>query len=220
MARAASNPNSPQTTSLVLGLREQIVEQLRDDLLSGRIGEGERLVEQDLVRRFGVSRTPIREAIAQLSHEGLLEALPHRSVRVAATAPDEIRELILPVRATLESFALATIFDSLTVEDFGHWEALLDRFKAACKRGDCIETVNCDIAFHRSIIRRAGQKDLEALWSAIVARVRSHFWESHRSYSDLMDLYREHKSIIDVFRRGDKQAAVDALVESMTLTPR
>lgn len=200
---------------LVLGLREQIVEQLREDLLSGRIGEGERLVEQDLVHRFGVSRTPIREAIAQLSHEGLLEALPHRTVRVAPTPPDTIRELILPIRSTLESFALSTIFDTLTDDDFDHWDAILSRLEAACRRGDCAETVNCDIAFHRSIIRRTGQKDLEAIWSAIVIRVRSHFWKSHRAYQDLMDLYREHQRIVDVFREGDKQAALDVLVGSM-----
>ena len=202
-------------STLVLGLREQIVEQLRNDLLSGRIGEGERLVEQELVDRFGVSRTPVREAIAQLSYEGLLEALPHRSVRVAQTPPDDVRELILPVRATLESFALATIFDSLTQEDFDEWQAILERLKAACQAGDCAETVNCDIAFHRSIIRRAGQKDLEAIWSAIVTRVRSHFWKSHRQYPDLLELYREHRRIVEVFRGGDKQAAIDALVGSM-----
>ena len=200
---------------LVLGLRQQIVEQLRDDLMCGRIAEGQRIVEQDLVERFGVSRTPIREAIAQLSHEGLLEVEPHRQVRVAATPPDKIRELIVPIRATLESFALATIFDELDEDDFRRWDDLLERLEAACRRGDCTATVNCDIAFHRSIIQRTGQKDLEALWSFIVVRVRSHFWESHRGYDDLMDLYREHRQIVDVFRQGDKQAAIDVLVGNM-----
>ncbi|MGD9648491.1 MAG: GntR family transcriptional regulator [Pirellulales bacterium] len=200
---------------LVFGLREQIVERLRDDLLCGRIGAGERLSEQALVDRFGVSRTPIREALAQLTHEGLLELLPHRGVRVAETPPDEIRELIVPIRRTLESFALGLIFDSLGVDDFRYWETLLDEFKQACKAKDCNATVQCDIAFHRSIIRRAHQKDLEAIWSAIVARVRSHFWQSHRSYQDLMELYREHKRIVDIFRQGDKQAAIDALAGSI-----
>jgi DNA-binding GntR family transcriptional regulator len=197
---------------LVQGLREQVVQRLRDDLLCGRIPSGQRIVERDLVDRFGVSRTPIREAIAQLSHEGLLESLPHRSVRVAATPPDEIRNLILPIRATLESFALATIFDELTQADFDAWDELLEQFKTACQRNDRAATVNCDIAFHRSIIRRAAQKDLEAIWSAMVVRVRAYFWEAHRRYDDLMDLYREHKHIVDVFRQGDKQAAIDVLV--------
>jgi DNA-binding GntR family transcriptional regulator len=75
--------------------------------------------------------------------------------------------------------------------------------------------VNCDIIFHRSIIRRTGQKDLEALWSSIVVRVRSHFWESHRGYDDLMDLYREHQHIVEVLRGGDKQAAIDVLVSNI-----
>jgi DNA-binding GntR family transcriptional regulator len=206
-----TNGQSP----LVLGLRQQIVEQLRDDLMCGRIAAGQRIIEQDLVARFGVSRTPIREAIAQLSHEGLLEAEPHRCVRVAATPPDKIRELIVPIRATLESFALATIYDELGEQDFRQWDEILERLKAACQRGDCTATVNYDIAFHRSIIRRTGQKDLEALWSFIVVRVRSHFWESHRGYDDLTELYREHKHIVDVFRRGDKQAAIDVLLSNM-----
>ncbi len=204
-----------QKPSLVHGLKEQIVDQLRDDLLCGRIGEGERLSEQELVDRFGVSRTPIREALAQLGHEGLLELQPHRGVRVAATPPDEIRELIVPIRRTLESFALGLIFDDLTKDDFRYWDELLADFKKACKAKDCNATVQCDIAFHRSIIRRAGQKDLEAIWSAIVARVRSHFWESHRSYEDLMELHREHKQIVDTFRVGGKQAALDALAGSI-----
>jgi DNA-binding GntR family transcriptional regulator len=200
------------TEVLVQGLREQVVERLRDDLLCGRIPSGQRIVERDLVDRFGISRTPIREAIAQLSHEGLLESLPHRSVRVAAAPPSEIKNLILPIRATLESYALATIYDSLTSADFLGWDELLERFRDACERNDRAATVNCDIAFHRSIIRRANQKDLEAIWSAIVVRVRAYFWEAHRGYDDLMELYREHKHILDVFRRGDKQAAIAVLV--------
>jgi DNA-binding GntR family transcriptional regulator len=206
-----ANGKSP----LVHGLRHQIVDQLRDDLLCGRFDEGQQIVEQDLVERFGVSRTPIREAIAQLSHEGLLESRPHCSVRVAATPPDKIRQLIVPIRATLESFALATVFDELDEADFRLWDDILERLKAACEQGDCAETVNCDIMFHRSIIRRTGQKDLEALWSSIVVRVRSHFWESHRGYDDLMELYREHKHIVEVLRGGDEQAAIDVLVSNI-----
>lgn len=205
--------NPPVT--LVHGLREQIVDRLRDDVLSGRLDAGERLSEQALVDRFGVSRTPIREALAQLSHEGLLESRPNRGVRVADTPPDAIRELIVPIRRTLESFALGLIYDDLNEEDFRVWEEILAKFKRACQAKDCNATVSCDIAFHRSIIRRANQKDLEAIWSAIVARVRSHFWESHRSYKDLMELHREHKRIVDIFRTGDKQAAIDALAGSI-----
>ena len=63
-------------------LREQIADRLRADLLSGNIPEGESLTEQELSERFAVSRTPVREALQQLTYEGLLEGRRFAGVRV------------------------------------------------------------------------------------------------------------------------------------------
>jgi DNA-binding GntR family transcriptional regulator len=73
-----------------------------------------------------------------------------------------------------------------------------------------------DIVFHRSLIHRTGQADLMAIWSSIVARLRSHFWQSHRKYPDIMDVYREHRDIVNTFRKGDLEQSVKVLTESMS----
>ena len=107
---------------LVRGLGEQIVERLREDIFAGRIAEGERLRETELARRFSVSRGPIREAIQQLTWEGVLETDRNRGAMVATSAPDEITELIIPLRCTIEKYAVRLFIDQLTAEDFQLWE--------------------------------------------------------------------------------------------------
>lgn len=199
------------TVPLVRGLREQIADRIRDDILAGRLNEGERLSETKLAGRFGVSRGPVREALVQLTHEGLLIAKPNCGVRVAPTAPDSIRGLVIPIRRTIETYALRLFFDNITKDDFRTWEAILRNLKVACEQKDIAAIAEQDIAFHRSILERAGQADLLAIWSTIVARVRSHFRRSYSRYKDLREIYAEHQAIVDTFRQGDREAAIQAL---------
>ena len=194
----------------------RIADRLRLDVLSGRLTSGTRLSEISLAEKFAVSRTPVREAFAQLSLEGLLESTPNVGVRVAPLINNEIRDLILPLRQTLESYALRSIFPTLGKGDFQLWDDILRQMKKACQQRNYNNTAEQDIVFHRSIIHRTGNDDVIAIWSAIVARLRSYFWESHRQYPDLMDVYREHREIVNTFRRGTVDEAVLALTDSMT----
>jgi DNA-binding GntR family transcriptional regulator len=202
--------------SLVFSLREQIADRIRNDVLCGRLVEGQRLNEIKLVEQFGVSRTPIREALQQLMHEGLLEGRPNSGVKVASRPPDSIRELIVPIRRSVEAFALRSFFDDINANDFAQWHAMLERLRVACIARDYAAIAECDIEFHRSIIRRAQQRDLESIWSSLVARVRSHFWETQRqNYADPLEIYDEHVRIVEAFRRGNVEEAVSELEENI-----
>ncbi|MDB5389474.1 MAG: ydfH 1 [Planctomycetaceae bacterium] len=199
-----------------LSLREQIVEHLRNDVLCGRLVEGERLNEAELAKRFGVSRTPIREALQQLTTEGLLDGQRHVGVKVAHRPLDSIRELVVPIRRSLETFALRLFFDSITEQDFTRWNLILEKMRLACLADDFPTIAEQDIAFHRSIVRRAGQRDLEAMWSAIVTRIRHHFFETQkRLYLQPISIYDEHARILDVFRQGNVEAAVEVLAQNI-----
>lgn len=197
---------------LVFTLRDQIVEQLRNDVLCGRFAEGERLTLMQLVERFGVSRTPVREALQLLTHEGLLEGRPNASVRVARRPPDSLRELVLPIRRSVETFALRSYFGTLDESDFAHWGEILERMRRACLARDYPAIAEHDVAFHRALVRRAGQVDLELIWNSIVARIRHHFWETQQTdYEDPIEIYEEHMALLATFRSGNVEHAITTL---------
>src|SRR5262245_21011464 len=175
---------------LSVGLRKQIADRIREDVLAGRFEDGERLRETELVARFGVSRTPIREALVQLTHEGLLEGRPNCGVKVATSPPDSIREFIVPLRRTIETYALRQFFHEIGPSDLKRWQQILARLREACRQRDFAATAECDIAFHRSILERAGQPALLSIWSAIVVQIRRHFRASHERYPNPLDIYR------------------------------
>lgn len=188
-------------------IREQIVEQLRNEVLSGEIAEGESLREQKLAERFGVSRGPIRDALLQLTQEGLLSAEPNRGVRVSGGPSLAIQPLVVETRRRIERFALETIFDALTAEDLRSLDEVLARFKTACERGEMKEVVERDLALHRWIVERVGDADLTAMWLQVIVRMRLRYTR-HKS---LMDSYREHKRVVDAVRKRDRAGALAAL---------
>jgi DNA-binding GntR family transcriptional regulator len=194
-----------------LSRKERIAQSLREDIYSGRIKDGDHLSETKLAERFGVSRGPIREALQQLTHEGLLLAKRNCGVTVAPTAPKSIRQLIVPIRRAIELYALRQIFDDLNEADFRAWGEILERLRQACQERDFTATAELDIAFHRSLLARAGQPDLQLIWQTILARIRDHFRKSHTRYQDPMLIYEEHRALVECFRQGDEQAALKML---------
>src|SRR5262245_14119739 len=200
--------------SLTRGVRERVANHLRNEILSGRLAEGERLSEIHLAKRFGVSRGPIREAFVQLTHEGLLVAELNRGVRIAPSPPKSIRKLVTPIRRTLETYALELVFDDLTEDDFRVLDGIVERIKVACEHEEAAASIEPDIAFHRFFLERARQPDLLVIWSTIIARFRRHLEQIHRAHTFTpMDVYQRHKELVEVFRKGDKEAAIKALQE-------
>lgn len=200
---------------LIRGLREQILHRLRTDVLTGRLAAGDHLREADLARMFRVSRSPIREALVQLTQEGLLVAEANRGVRVAPQPPDRvIRSVIVPIRQIIESFALESVFEELTEEDLSQFDAILKRMHKACQNGDTAALAEEDIAFHRLLLERANQPDLLLIWSAILNRIHNHFrvdLDAAKTTEDLLRIYDQHVEIVAALRERNLPAALDRL---------
>lgn len=197
---------------ILVSVSEQIVTQLRNEILSGCYPAGTSLREIALAERFGVSRAPIRKVLQQLTQEGLLIGKRNCGVTVAPPPPDSVRELLLPMRARIETYALGLCYDSLTDDDYRRWQGILNRLKLACEEGDHVAILGRDADFHRFILERSNRDDLLPIWMPIMARIQMFREEGNRSHDDLMAIHALHNFLLETIRSG-KRAGLKALEE-------
>jgi DNA-binding GntR family transcriptional regulator len=160
---------------------EAIALAIERDIISGTIPPGARLGQEDLSARYGVSRTPIREALRRVAALGLVAFEPHRTVRVRTLSRAEIREAFL-VRAELEGLATELAAPMMDAERLSELDAaeqqfaeLTDRLRADAAKGGAepgvaVEWMQANYAFHDVIYDAAGAPYLAQL--ARTARLR------------------------------------------------
>ncbi len=193
---------------------------LEDDIVSGRIEAGTVLRQEQLSERFGVSRTPIREALRRLAALGLVSFVPNRGVRVRTLSREELREAFL-VRAELESLATELAVPRMTAEGLAALDAAEQRFseltvelrtKARSGVEDsplAVEWMRANYAFHDVIYEAAGLPYLERMAkSARRTFIGQITWVAR---SELDELYerndREHRAIREAIAAGSASGA-------------
>lgn len=191
-------------------IREQVADRIRADVLSGRLAEGTSLREQALAKQYSVSRAPIRDALLQLTQEGLLVAKPNCGVRVAAVK-EETQLLLVELRRQIERVALQNAFPRIGDETIARLQETVDRLRSACESDDLPAIVEQDMALHRTIIETSGNPDLLAIWLPIVSRMMLHYGR----HANLMESHREHAAVVDAIRSGDEASAIAALMANI-----
>ena len=205
-------------------MRSRASDVLRSAIVNGQLVPGDRLKEAELAERFGISRAPVREALRELEHEGLVVSLPYRATEVVGVSQEEITEVLVPIRITLETFAFRKALPHLTDADFATLEQLVAAMRAAGQRADLDALAGADVRFHELMIERSGQHHCAQLWRSIEPRVRAYFRRdaSAHARADGDEVADEHQELLDAIRRGD-EAQLTATLErhiSNYLTPQ
>ena len=142
-------------------IKDEIYAALRERIVFGEIGPGDRLVETDLAARFGVSKTPVREALLMLEAEGLVRLRAHRGAEVSRLTREEWDDLIY-LRDVLEIGALDDIVASMTVSDFAIAEEALAAMEAAFAAHDYRRYRLAQRRLHATILGAPGHPSLPA----------------------------------------------------------
>lgn len=133
-------------------LRDVVFKTLRQAILKGELVPGERLMEIQLAKRLGVSRTPIREAIRKLELEGLVLMIPRKGAEVAGITEKSLRD-VLEVRKALEELAIDLACKRMSDEEIEELKAAETRFHAAIESSDPILIAQTDEAYHDIIFK-------------------------------------------------------------------
>lgn len=198
-------------------LHEQVVDRLRQMVVKGEIGLGERLNEVAIAEALNVSRTPLREAIKLLASEGLLELLPGRGARVRRYRPEEIRDLFEVIGA-LERHAAETAVTRMKPDVRAQLQALFDRMKSAHGARNRRLYFQANQKIHAIVVAEAGSAELAAIHAGLTKKTRH-----DRLYTLLSEVrwdasMREHALFNEAVQSGDAQLAGRLMLDHIRKT--
>lgn len=184
-------------------IRAQVLAALRTDLIEGGLVPGEVYSAPVLAERFGVSATPVREAMQQLASEGAVETVPNRGFRVAEYSARDAQELA-EVRALLEVPALLRLAHTLPAEGWSRLRPLAEATLTAANGGDRAGYAEADRAFHRALLELTGNRHLVATTEdlhrrAQCARARTRVYLT----ADLRSEAEQHLLLLESLGRRD-----------------
>ena len=181
-------------------LHDEVAERLRGLILSGELPPRSRVSELELAERFGISRTPLREAVKILATEGLLELLPNRGARVAVLSAQEIDDMLLVVgglEAMAAELACARITDPEVEAIALHHTAMLAHWRA----GEEAAYVARNRAIHEAIMAAARNPVLSGLYANLSGRTAHARFVAHKTPAQWAKAVDEHERMLDLLRR-------------------
>jgi DNA-binding GntR family transcriptional regulator len=191
------------------GLGHQVARALAAAILEGKIKGGDQLLEVELQKHFGVSRSPLREAFRELEKQGLVVIVPRKGTFVKRITRQDIEENF-PVRAELEGLAARLAASRLDATGLEKLEALLGEMKAAVARGDTKTYYSRHLQFHETFIALSGNELLIGLLKHLRMQSVWHRFAYQYYREDLEKAFHVHREIMNLFKASPPDPAAVA----------
>lgn len=200
-----------------ISLREEIAEALIDDLVTGRLSAGASLTVNDTARRFGVSATPVREALIHLAAHGLLTGGHHRGFQVAQYGWTDFTE-ILETRKLIAVPLVGRIARTLPPESGPALARLADRLDTMRWHGDTTETALVDRQFFGELGRLSGNARLAGMLRLMRVQAWMYLGPHLRAAEVAPEPWRRHRELVDRMVAGDHEGAQALMRDNVAAT--
>lgn len=185
-----------------LPLRDVVFHALRDAILTGDLQPKERLLENQLAEKLGVSRTPIREALRMLEIENLVELVPRRGAQVLDMSRDDIIN-ILEIRSSLERLAVNLSCKRITAEQVQELKEAEEKFEKSILSGDREKIIQNDEAFHDLIFASTKNQRLIQIYENLRIQLYRYRMAHLKADSSIPVIISHHQNIIRAIENCD-----------------
>lgn len=183
----------------------QVFETLRKAIIAREIHPGDSLREAHLARQLKVSQVPVREALLQLEHLGLVTRIPNKGTYVTELTKEEIRQR-LQVRVHLEELAFIEAARQMNDDDFAKLEALVEAIITATTSNNYFETSQADLELHRFIWKKSGNSVLyDTLNQLTVPLYAFVIMLRKKGGEDLKETVASHDDIVTALKSRDAE---------------
>jgi DNA-binding GntR family transcriptional regulator len=189
-----------------VSLREKVANALRAAMISGQLTPGAVYSAPALAATFGVSATPVREAMLDLAKEGLVEAVRNKGFRVTELSERDLDELT-HLRMLIEVPTTAGLAGRLGAAQVARLRELAAAIERGASAGDLLGFLDADREFHLTLLGYAGNRHLVDLVAGLRSRARLSGLRRLADTGRLVDSAREHSALVDALERGDAAAA-------------
>lgn len=187
-------------------LRQEVVDEIRQKILTGEFKEGERIKENDIAALFGVSRGPVREALRQIEQEGLVRYERNVGCSVASITKRDVYEVCL-LRATLEILTIKLCHGKLSDETMEKMEESIQRMEQM--EDDPYALAKEDQFFHGHVVEQSELTRLKNTWWMVGSNHVALLFAHHQG--DGKQHCRHHRELLECFRSGNMQKMIEAI---------
>jgi GntR family transcriptional regulator, rspAB operon transcriptional repressor len=195
-------------------IRNQVLSQLRNSILTSKIAPGERLYEERLAAGIGSSRTPIREALHVLEREGLIESIPRVGYVVKALNRDEFDEIV-EIRKAIECLAAIWASDQLNGPCLKDLKDNIKASKALIRQKNVKRFVELDARFHELIARASGRKRIYEMSQTLRSHMLFYRVSSIYEVGGTERAVAGHERILEAIQSRDEERIRQAITSHL-----
>ncbi len=196
--------------SIASSLTDEIAKTIRERILKGEYGIGERIKENQLATELKVSRTPVREAIKQLESEGLVETIPNRGTFAAGFSKQDVED-IYAVRTVVEVMAVKWAVNRISDEELLKIQEAFDMMEFFTAKRDCAKVMELNTRFHKTIYDASRSRFLVRILKSYQEYVQQTRKVTVYCEDNLQPILEEHREILQAIKNRDENEAVEKI---------